>query len=33
VSNNFIYIEFYSQYLDKTSKGWIDVNDIEHYNY
>ncbi len=33
VSNNFIYVEFYSQYLDKTSKGWIDVNDIEHYNY
>ena len=33
VSNNFIYIEFYSQYLDKTSTGWIDVNDIEHYNY
>jgi hypothetical protein len=33
VSNNFIYIEFYSQYLDKTSKGWIDVNDIEHYDY
>ena len=33
VSNNFIYIEFYNKYLDKTSKGWIDVNDIEHYNY
>jgi hypothetical protein len=33
VSNNFIYVEFHSQYLDKTSKGWIDVNDIEHYNY
>jgi len=33
VSNNFIYIEYYSQYLNKTSTGWIDVNDIEHYNY
>jgi len=33
VSNNFIYIEFHSQYLDKISKGWIDVKDIEHYNY
>jgi LAS superfamily LD-carboxypeptidase LdcB len=33
VSNNFIYVEYYSQNLDKTSKGWIDVNDIEHYNY
>jgi hypothetical protein len=33
VSNNFIYVEYYSQYLDKTSKGWIDLNDIEHYNY
>jgi len=33
VSNNFIYVEFYSQYFDKTSKGWIDVNDIEHYDY
>jgi LAS superfamily LD-carboxypeptidase LdcB len=33
VSNNFIYIEFYSEYSGKTSKGWIEVNDVEHYNY
>ena len=33
VSNNFIYIEYYSKYINKTSTGWIDVNDIEHYNY
>jgi hypothetical protein len=31
VSNSFIYVEFYSPYLNKTSKGWIDVSDIEHY--
>jgi hypothetical protein len=31
VSNNFIYVEFYSEYLKKTTSGWIDVNDVDHY--
>ena len=31
VSNNFIYVEFYSEYLNKTTKGWIDVKDVEHF--
>ena len=31
VSNNFLYIEFYSEYLSKTSKGWIDVDDVEQF--
>jgi hypothetical protein len=32
VSNNFLYIEFYSAYLNKTTKGWIDVKDVEHFD-
>jgi hypothetical protein len=31
VSNNFLFIEFYSEYLNKTSRGWIDVNDVEQF--
>ncbi len=30
-NKNFVYIEFYNEYADKTSSGWIDVKDIDVY--
>lgn len=30
-NKNFVYIEFYNEYIDKTSSGWIDVKDIDVY--
>lgn len=28
VSNNYVYVEFYSAYLNATTKGWINMDDV-----